>query len=198
MATIGELVSKLPLDQIAKQLGVDEATAATASKEASEALVQGMKANSQDAAAAASLAKAIAEHAKKVGDKTADDIDVATIDTADGEAIVKNVFGDNEEQVVNQLGGLGGGSSLFKSLLPMLAPIVMGYLGKQAAGRGGGGSGAADGGGGLDDIVGGLLGGGEGGGGLGDMLGGLLGGGGDGSGGGLGDLLGGLLGGGKR
>ena len=110
MATIDELVSRLPLDQIAKQLGVDEATAATATKEASEALVQGMKANAQDQAAAASLAKAIADHAKKVGDKTADDIDVANIDTADGEAIVKNVFGDNEEQVVNQLGGLGGGS----------------------------------------------------------------------------------------
>ena len=119
---------------------------------------------------------------------TADDIDVANIDTADGEKIVKNVFGDNEEQVVNQLGGLGGGSSLFKSLLPMLAPIVMGYLGKQAAGGGRWRRGAArraqtlplgGGGGGSSDIVGGLLGGGEGGGGLGDMLGGLLGGGGE-------------------
>ena len=78
----------------------------------------------------------------KVADKTVDDIDVANIDTADGEKIVKNVFGDNEEQVVNQLGGLGGGSSLFKSLLPMLAPIVMGYLGKQLAGGGGGASAA--------------------------------------------------------
>ena len=140
MATIDELVSRLPLDQIAKQLGVDEATAAAATKEASEALVQGMKANAQDQAGAASLAKAIADHAKKVGDKTAADIKVDEIDTTDGEAIVKNVFGDNEEQVVNQLGGLGGGSDLFKSLLPMLAPIVMGFLGKQAAG---GESGAA-------------------------------------------------------
>ena len=54
------------------------------------------------------------------------------------------MFGDNEEQVVNQLGGLGGGSSMFKSLLPMLAPIVLGYLGKQAAGGGGGGGGGGD------------------------------------------------------
>jgi hypothetical protein len=207
MATIDELVSKLPLDQIAAQLGVDEATAATATREASEALVQGMQANAQDQAGAESLAKAIAQHAQQVAGKTAADIDVAKIDTADGEAIVKNVFGDNEEQVVNQLGGLGGGggSSLFKSLLPMLAPIVMGFLGKQAAGNAGEGAAAslqqgdADGGGGLDDLVGSLLGGGEGGGGgLGDMLGGLLGGGGEGGGGGLGDLLGGLLGGGKR
>jgi hypothetical protein len=196
MATIDELVTKLPLDQIAAQLGVDKETAAAATKEASEALVQGMQANAQDKAGAESLAKAIAAHAKQAAGKTAEDIDVANIDTTDGEKIVKNVFGDNEEQVVNQLGGLGGGSSLFKSLLPMLAPIVMGYLGKQAVGNRAGGG---DDGGGLDDIIGGLLGGGDGGGGgggLGDMLGGLLGGGG--SGGGLGDLLGGLLGGGKR
>jgi hypothetical protein len=195
MATVEELVTRLPIDQIAAQLGVDRDTAVAASREASEALVQGMQANAQDQAGAASLAKAIAAHAKQVADKSADDIDVAAIDTADGEKIVKNVFGDNEEQVVNQLGGLGGGSGLFKSLLPMLAPIVMGYLGKQAAG--GRAQQAGDDGGGLDDIVGGLLGGGDGGGGLGDMLGGLLGGGG-GGGGGLGDLLGGLLGGGKR
>ncbi len=205
MATVEELVTKLPIDQIAAQLGVDKETAAAATREASEALVQGMKANAQDQAGAESLAKAIAAHAKQVADKTVDDIDVANIDTADGEKIVKNVFGDNEEQVVNQLGGLGGGSNLFKSLLPMLAPIVMGYLGKQLAGGGGGGGGAsaalpdaaAQGGGegGFGDMLGGLLGGGEGGG-LGDMLGGLLGG--SEGGGGLGDLLGGLLGGGKR
>jgi hypothetical protein len=42
MPTIDELVSRLPLDQIAKQLGVDEATAAAATKEASEALVRGI------------------------------------------------------------------------------------------------------------------------------------------------------------
>jgi hypothetical protein len=198
MPSLEELVSKLPLDQIAAQLGVDEATAKTATVEASEALVQGMKANATDEAGAASLAKAIADHAKQVGDKTAADVDFTKIDTADGEKIVKNVFGENEEQVMSQLGGLGGGSDMFKSLLPMLAPVLMGFLGKQAAGN------AAGGGGGLGDIVGSLLGGGGdqaagGGGGLGDMLGGLLGGGGGGGGaGGIGDILGGLLGGGKR
>ena len=76
----------------------------------------------------------------------ADDIDVANIDTADGEAIVKNVFGDNEEQVVNQLGGLGGGEG-------------GGGLGDMLGGLlGGGGDG---GGGGLGDLLGGLLGGGK-------------------------------------
>jgi hypothetical protein len=203
MASLDDLLSKLPIDQIAAQLGVDKDTATAATREASEALVQGMQANASDQAGAASLAKAIADHAKRVAADVEKDVDIARVDTQDGEAIVKNVFGDSEEQVVNQLGGLGGGSGLFKSLLPMLAPLIMGFLGKQAAGASAGGSSAGptpdDGGGGLGDLVGGLLGGDGGGGGLGDMLGGLLGGGGsDGGGGGLGDLLGGLLGGGKR
>ena len=128
------------------------------------------------------------------------DVDVDTVDTDDGRRIVNHVFGDNEEQVVNQLGGLGGGGELFKKLLPMLAPLVMGFLAKQFTNRGGADSNAAaqqhddpGSGGGLGDLFGG-----GGGGGLGDLLGGLLGGGGGGGGGGLGDVLGGLLGGGRR
>ena len=110
----------------------------------------------------------------------------------------------------------GGGSDLFKKLLPMLAPLVMGFLAKSFAGGSkpaGGATGApATSGGGLFDklkaMLAGLFGGKKsattaadatGGGddvlgGLGDMLGGLLGGGG----GDLGDALGGLLGGGSK
>ena len=68
------------------------------------------------------------------------------------------MFGDNEDQVVNQLGGLGGGGGdLFKKLLPLLAPLVMGFLAKQFTNRGGSESSAAVqqtglGGGGLGDL----------------------------------------------
>ena len=113
MATIEELITKLPLDQIAARLGVDKETAAAATREASEALVQGMKANA-DGSGGRRVARQGDRGPCQAGcDKTADDIDVANIDTADGEKIVKNVFGDNEDQVVNQLGGLGGGSNMF-------------------------------------------------------------------------------------
>ena len=61
----------------------------------------------------------------------------------------------NRDQVTNQLGGLGGGDSLFAKLLPMLAPLVMSYLGGKKSSSSDG-----SGGGGLTDLLGGLLGGG--------------------------------------
>lgn len=209
MANIDDLLSQIPISRIASMLGVDDDTAASATRAAVPALVQGMQANAQDQERAQSLAKAIATHAKQIAEKGAEP-DLDAVDADDGAKIVNHIFGDNEEQVVNQLGGLGGGSDLFKKLLPLLAPMVMGFLAKQFTNKGDDAKASeqeeeASGGGGLGDILGGGLGGvlgggsgGGGGGGLGDLLGGLLGGGGSGSGGGLGDLLGGLLGGGRK
>lgn len=220
MASIDDLLDQLPLDQIAAQLGVDEATAESATRAALPALVEGMQANAQDQERAASLVRAIANHAQPAAGPE----QLADVDTDDGAKIVNHVFGDNTDAVVNQLGGLGGGSDLVKKLLPLLAPLLMGFLAKQFGGASkksaesnldsAAGEASADGesGGGIGDLLKGSLGGlfgdksddasgGDSSGGLGDLLGGLLGGGGSGSGssgGGLGDLLGGLLGSGSR
>lgn len=194
MAGIEDLLNQLPLDQIAGQLGLDPEQARSATESGLGALMKGMAANAQDPGGAASLGKALTDHSQsEVGSLDA-------IDTADGQKIVNHIFGDNTDSVVSALGGTGGGSSIFAKLLPMLAPIVMGLLGKKLAGGQPSAAGAtASGGGGLDDLLGGILGGGSGGGGLADVLGGMLGGGSGGSGaGGLDDLLGGMLGGGTR
>lgn len=209
---IDELLSQIPMSQLASQLGVGEAEAEQAVRTALPALLVGMEANAQDPAGAASLANALGQHDGSLLDGG---IDLGQVDTEDGSKIVHNIFGDKEEDVVNQLGGLGGGlnAGMLMKLLPLLAPLLLSFLGKKAASAGSGGgtsagltpgdssamgpggsgmgpgagsgegdAGGALGGGGLGDILGGLLGGGEGGGGL----------------GGLGDVLGGLLGGGKR
>ena len=184
MATdINDLLSQIPMSQLAKQLGVDEQTAEQATRQALPALLGGMQANAQDPAGAASLSQALQQHDDNLLEGG---VDFNQVDTDDGDKIVGNVFGDNREQVVNQLGGFGGGggggSSLIGKLLPMLAPIVMSYLAKQFSKRSGAGATAsatgAGAGGGLEDLLGGLLGG-QGGsaGGIGDLLGGLLGGG---------------------
>jgi hypothetical protein len=198
MSSIDELVAEIPISQLASQLGVDEKEAEQAVRQALPALVGGMAANAQDPSGAASLAEALGQHSVDLLDGG---IDLGQVDTTDGEKIVHHVFGDNEEAVVNQLGGLGGGSGMIMKLLPLLAPLLMGFLAKNVLGKGGGGGGAtaapadtagmgpsgtggdaaSDAGGGLGDVLGGLLGG-EGGGGL----------------GGLGDVLGGLLGGGRK
>ena len=215
MSELDEIIGNLPMADIAAKLGVDEPTARSAVDKALPTLVAGMGANATDPAGAASLEEALAQHDPKLvqGGVNLDDVD-----EADGEKIVKNVFGGNTDQVVNALHTNSGGGigAVVVKLLPILAPIVLSFLAgkfqnkQQTAGA------RADGGGGGGDRrhprrtprrrwrvwrwrVGG---GGSAGGGLGDILGGLLGGGAaggsSGSGGGLGDVLGGLLGGGKR
>jgi hypothetical protein len=203
MPSIDDLLSQIPLGQLAGKLGVDEQTADRAARAAGTVLVGGMEANAQDPAGAASLEQAVRDHDPAL---VGGGIDLEKVDVQDGVKIVRNVFGDKQDQVINalgQAGGQGGGGGLDMSALtkalPMLAPLVMSFLAKMGGGgqaqaaavQTGGGMG-----GGIGDLLGGLLGGG-GGGGLGSMLGGLFGGGG-GGGGGIGDLLGGLLGGGRR
>jgi hypothetical protein len=168
-APVDDLLSQIPIDQLAGRLGVDHATAEDAVRKALPALLGGMEANAQDPAGAASLQNAVGEHDAGLLEHG---IDLDRVDTGDGEKIVGNVFGGNRDQVVSRLGGAPGSAdgSLISKLLPLLAPIVMAYLAKQFQQRGA----TSGGGGGLEDLLGGVLGGGAGGG-LGDLLGGLLG-----------------------
>ena len=183
MAGIDEIVADLPIGDIAAKLGVDEATARKAVDDALPALLAGMGANATDPAGAASLERAVKSHDPSLVEGG---VNLADVDEEDGRKIVKNVFGDNTDQVVTALDKKeGGAGDLIGKLLPILAPIVLAFLAKQFTRKQEGSEPAADSSGA--------------GGGIGDVLGGLLGGGGSGgSGGGLGDLLGGLLGGGKR
>jgi hypothetical protein len=191
MSELDDLLSQIPMEQLAQQLGVDEQTAELAARQALPALLAGMNANAQDPAGAASLANALGQHDDALLDGG---VSLDQVDTNDGDKIVGNVFGESRDQVVNRLGGGGlGGSSgasggdmsgLVAKLLPILAPIVMSFLAKQFLKGGRAGAPGSSSGGGLGDLLGGLLGGG--------------GQGGQGGQGGLGDLLGGLLGGGRR
>lgn len=202
---INDLLAQVPLDQFAAQLGVEGPQAEGIARQAITALVGGMGANTQDPDRAASLNAALGQHA---GGAFPDGTDLSKVDTADGSAIVGNIFGGNEGDVVGQLGGLlgGDGDSLMAKALPLLAPLVLRWVGGAVLDRIGGDTAVTGnaaripgvipgnqdaGGGGLEDLLGGLLGGG-GAGGAGGALGGLLGGGDSGGGlGGLGGLLGG-------
>lgn len=102
---------------------------------------------------------------------------------ADGNGILKHVLGGKQaplQQAISKQTGVS--SSLVSKILPLLAPIVMGYLGKQAKSK------SVNNDSGLTDLLGGLLGGGSGA----DILGSILGGGSGKSSGGLGSILGGL------
>jgi hypothetical protein len=196
VSAVDDILADVPMDQLAAQLGVDQATAEQAARQAIPPLLGGMQANSQDPAGAMSLAGALGDHPSDLIDGG---VDLNHVDTNDGEKIVGNVFGPNQDQVAQTLGGNLGGQAggLIKQLLPILAPIVLAYLSKRLMGQ-------RQGGGGQDDQLGSILGAGASGSGnpLNDLLGSMLGGGGapggQSSGGSILDMLGGLLGAGRR
>ena len=169
MSAVDEILSQIPLDQLASQLGTDEQTAGAAAQQAIPALLSGLQANAQDPAGAASLEGALGNHSASLIDGG---VDLNQVDTNDGQKIVGNIFGDHSEGVAQtlggSLGGLGGGggqSDLMKRLLPLLAPIVLSYLAKRFTGGGQSGLGGQDGGAGgglLGSILGGAMGGGGG------------------------------------
>ena len=193
MSEIQQLLGRMPIQQIAQQAGVQEDEARRAVEAIVPALVGGMQANAHDPAGAQSLAGALGAHQGHLDERLS-----GSIDPDDGQKIVRNVFGDNTEQIARAAGGGSALGPIIQKVLPIVAPIVMAWIANKLSGRGGGaGQPQAEqqgqGGFGLDDLLGGILGGGsaqQGGQQQGGEQGGPL--------GPLGDILGGLLGGGKR
>lgn len=190
MAGLDDLYAQIPVADIARRLGADQAEVDAAIHTLVPSLVGGLQHNARgDDATAGRIESAAADHAASGlldGGVSVDDVDAA-----DGDKIVANIFGGNNSgSVASALAGSGAGSSgLIQQLLPILAPIVLAYIGKQISGGGSSG--------GVGDILGSILGGGsapksQSDNPLGGILEGMLGGG---KGTSIGDILGGLLGG---
>ena len=202
MAGLDELFAQIPVSEIASKIGADEGEVNNAIRTLVPALVGGVAENVQaNQIDSSDLESAVAEEG--AGGLLDGGVSVDAVDEKQGDQYVAKIFGGNDSNAVaSALAGQGaGGGDLIKKLLPILAPIVLAYIGKQLTK----GSAPAEpqaqssGGGGLGDVLGGILGGAGGGGGnnpLGSILGSVLGGGG---GGGqsnpIGEILGGLLGG---
>ena len=134
MSALEDILADIPMDQLAAELGVDEATAEQAARQAIPALLGGMQANAEDPAGARSLAGALGDHPSDLIDGG---VNLDQVDANDGEKIVGNIFGPNQDQVANTLGGNLGGQAggLIQRLLPILAPIVLAYLSKRLIGQ---------------------------------------------------------------
>ena len=77
MSAVDEILTDIPMDQLASLLGVDEATAEQATRQAIPALLGGMQANAEDPAGAASLAGALGDHPSDLID---DGVDLDQVD----------------------------------------------------------------------------------------------------------------------
>lgn len=158
MAGIQDILSMLPVEDIAKKLGVDPAVAAQAVREGGSAILGGLGRNAEDGDGAAAIDQALAKHA----DAT---LDPERVDTADGQKILGHIFGQDSDAVAQKLTSDDKTAGIdFAKLLPILAPIVMGLLAKGKQGQASAQdptattAGAAQGGG-IGDLIGGLLGG---------------------------------------
>lgn len=186
------------VNTVSEQLGMNKKEASGAINLVIPAILAGMNKNAQSSQGAESLNKALeSKHDGSLLDNLAEKLQANSVEIKnDGEGILGHVFGAKKqavEQGVSQKVGISQKQTA--SLLAILAPIVMAYLGKQK-------SQTKTGAGGLSDLLGGLLGGVQpkskpkqrkSGGGLMDVVGGMLDK--DGDGNIVDDLLGGLLGG---
>lgn len=177
MSDLDGLINSIPIDDIAKKLGIDPSTARAAIEVAVPAVVGGLQANAS-AGGADSLKSAVQKHEGK-------STKLADIDEADGKKIVKNVFGGSTDDVVKAVAakadekdGVDFGA-IVQQILPIIAPIVLAFLASQMAGGKKEETKAAEPatGGDIGSVLGGLLGSQQGQDIVGGLLGGLLGGG---------------------
>ena len=199
MAGLDDLFNQIPVADIANKLGADQGEVSQAIQTLVPTLLGTLQENVQaDDIDSTHLESAVV--AEGQSDLLDGGVNVDQLDVGAGNQLVASLFGGNDtNQVASALSGAGaGGGDLIKRLLPMLAPIVLAYVGKQFSQKQAAGGGAqAQAGGGIGDVLGSILGGAGGGGAnnpLGSILGSVLGGG---QGGALGNILGGLLRGGK-
>lgn len=194
MSGLDDLLAQIPVQDLASKVGASEADVNTAIATLIPVLVGGLQQNAEDPDHASKIESAANSHA--ASGLLDSGVSVDQVDEADGLKAIAKIFGGNDaDQVASALAGGGAGSSdLLKQLLPLLAPIVLAYIGKQMTGNSAPEQQQASGGV-LGDVLGSILGGaskGGGGGSLGGILGNALGGK---AGGAIGDILGGLLGG---
>ena len=168
---------------ISKQTGASEAETQSVVSTALPALLGALQNNASSGQGAQGILGALAsKHDGSILDNISGFL--GSNDTSDGNGILKHVLGDKQGALEQGIAGKTGVSSgKVSKILAMLAPIVMGYLGKQSR------SNNVSDGNGLNNLLGGLMGGQSGS----NVLGGLLDQNGDGK---LGvDDVGGLLGG---
>jgi len=164
-----QLESRGAIDQIAGKLGVQPGQASSGIAAGLPAILAGLARNAKSPEGASALAGALEKDHD--GSVLEDDSYFDAYQEKKGDGILGHVFGEQKpavESQVSALGGLSGGQGA--DLLKMLAPLVMGYLGKEKSSSGldasslsqilagGGGAGGFQLPGGLADILGGLSG----------------------------------------
>ena len=117
------------LSQLSEALGVDESQAGSAVSAALPAILAGLAHNTSNQAGAAALSSALDQHSGSIFDQLGP---LLQSGGGDGAAILSHILGGSQPQVAQAVATHAGvDPSLILKLLPMLAPLVMGYLSHQ-------------------------------------------------------------------
>ena len=125
-----QLTDDRRVSQLSGQLGADQATTKNALGTALPMLMGALARNSGDQNGAAALDRALDKHDGGILDNLDGFLKAPDVD--DGNGILRHMLGNkrgNVETGVSKASGLD--PSLVAKLLPMLAPVVLGALGKQ-------------------------------------------------------------------
>jgi hypothetical protein len=125
------------IDAIARQVGVDSDSAMKVAAGALPAMLSGLSKNSRDAGGASALAGALdRDHDGSVLDDVAGFLGGGgSVDA--GAGILRHVFGPRQgsvESALGQMSGVDAGSA--GQILAMLAPLLMGLLGREKRSQG--------------------------------------------------------------
>lgn len=117
------------LQQISQTLGVDEGQAGAAVQAALPAILAGLAHNTQSSQGAAALSNALDQHSGSIFDQLGP---LLASGGGDGAAILQHVLGGSQPQVAQAVASHAGvDAGMIAKLLPLLAPLVMGYLAHQ-------------------------------------------------------------------
>ncbi len=117
--------------EIAGSLGADESLVTSAVSAALPAIIAGLAKNASNPQGAESLSNALNDHSPSIFDQLGPLISAGG---GDGAKILGHVLGNSRPQVEQNLSQQSGlPIDTIMKLLPILAPLVMGYLSKQKA-----------------------------------------------------------------
>ncbi len=131
MADLDELLAQIPTADIASRLGVDDGTVNSTIEQLVPMLVRGLHQNAEDPDHASAIESVASDHAAR--GLLDSEVGIDQVDHADGQQAVAKIFGGSDtSQVAAALSNAGAGNSdLIQKLLPILAPIVLAYIGNQ-------------------------------------------------------------------
>ncbi len=136
---MGSPIGQSIVKNVAEQFGLNEKQASTAVNTAIPAILSGMSKNVQTPEGAESLNKALeTKHDGSLLDNLGGLLGGGNMDALmkDGGGILGHIFGNQVDDVQNGLAKKAGISSdKMGSIIKMLAPIVMAYLGKEKSSK---------------------------------------------------------------